>query len=167
MSLAVSDIAQIPAEPCAPVTTAIVVLGEHRLSVWDVVPVEGDALTALQRARECYLSRGSGMLDGEAVAIAAVTPTEMRRIEAEYSMAESKKSLRAISADDFDEKLMIMPPMNRNSFVLDDSFMLCEAMHGSWHTQFGRVSDKYASKLVNIRDSSTWLTRAEVLDVNQ
>lgn len=134
--------------------TVVVATNNPFCCAYTVVPPEGDPLDAMARAEAFYRD-----CEPESLPIQAMTWDQFFAWERERMQARAQ--LEEITEEEWWRALEELPPLHWHVSGGVERFLCLEAMHGSWHTQYAKLGDRYLSKLVDRRDKTTWITKED------
>jgi len=77
----------------------------------------------------------------------------MMRMERKHLL----KPATSITESHWWEMLEVLPPMHWRQGIVE-TFMMSEFWTGNYTQQYGRFGDKYISKMIDVKDDSTWIT---------
>lgn len=83
-----------------------------------------------------------------------------------FEQHERQAMLRLAALEEIDEArffeaLEVVPPAKWHTKEGLERFFLGEATKGSWAQQYARLGERYVTKLADMTDPSTWITRED------
>lgn len=152
------DFDHIPVASCAPCETWIVAINSRWMAAHSVVKEGENAAAAYERALD-YYQRHS---EPEALPVLAMTFDQLMDWNHKRMAEKPEAKAQAITEHRFHEMLNVLPPIHWHMGGEFEHFKMCEFDSGSWTTQYARYGDRYAAKLVDVRNRETWITAEEV-----
>jgi len=134
--------------------TVIVATNNPYACAYNIVPNDDDVAGAMGRAHRFYEERNP-----EALPIQAMTWDQFFAWERE-KMLERAEILES-SAEDFMSALEALPPVKWRTRDGVEAFFIGEATHGTWAQQYARCGDRYLTRLADMNDDTTWITKED------